>query len=106
MNDAPVNPHIGQFHDYVVNTWIGDNARFNRDLWNQYERLEESRTINAFEGWHHKVNQYVGKPHPNLWEFLFRLKKEELFQRTELQRLEAGGAPNPRRLAYVHVATG
>jgi hypothetical protein len=49
------------------------------------------------------VNLYLGKAHPNIWEFLFWLRKEELFQRGELQRLEAGGVPNPRRLAYVRV---
>ena len=103
MHDAPANPETPLFQDYVENTWIGDGARFERDLWNQYHRIAESRTNNALEGWHHKVNLYLGKAHPNIWEFLFWLRKEELFQRGELQRLEAGGVPNPRRLAYVRV---
>ena len=103
MHDAPANPETPLFQEYVENTWIGDGARFERDLWNQYHRIAESRTNNALEGWHHKVNLYLGKAHPNIWEFLFWLRKEELFQRGELQRLEAGGVPNPRRLAYVRV---
>ena len=103
MDDAPVIQEADQFHNYVTNTWIGDNSRFSRNMWNHYDRLEESRTINALEGWHHKINSYIGKPHPNLWEFISFLKKEELFQRIELQRLEAGGRPNPRRLTYVRI---
>jgi hypothetical protein len=72
-------------------------------MWNHYDRIEESRTINALEGWHHKINSFIGKAHPNLWEFISFLKKEELFQRTELHRLDAGGRPNPRRLTYVRI---
>ena len=29
MYDAPALPEVGRFHNYVENTWIGDNSRFN-----------------------------------------------------------------------------
>ena len=103
VTDAPANPEIPEFQEYFENTWIGNGARFDRNLWNHYDCITESRTINALEGWHHKVNLYLGKAHPNIWESLLWLRKKELFQRVELQRLEAGGVPNPRRLAYVRV---
>ncbi|XP_064622572.1 uncharacterized protein LOC135484815 [Lineus longissimus] len=103
MNIAPNIPQANEFHDYVNRNWMNADARYSRNIWNQYDRLDEARTNNAVEGWHHKLNQYVGKAHQNLFELLQFLKKEELYQRSELHRLEAGGRPNPRRLTYIRL---
>ena len=103
INNAPNIPQAAEFHDYVNRTWMAPDARYSPDIWNIYDRLDDSRTINALEGWHHKLNLYIGKAHPNLFELIRFLKKEELFQRSELGRLGAGGRPNPRRLTYVRL---
>jgi hypothetical protein len=90
MADAPQINEANAFRNYVDRTWMDQDAmRYNRVIWNQYDRLQESRTINALEGWHHKLNTYVGKAHPNIFELILFLKKEECYQRTELLRLEA-----------------
>ena len=91
INNAPNIPQAAEFHDYVNRTWMAPDARYSPDIWNIYDRLDDSRTINALEGWHHKLNLYIGKAHPNLFELIRSLKKEELFQRSELGRLGAGG---------------
>ena len=101
--DAPQVQGVDDMHTYMRNTWLNVDARFPRDLWNQYTRMEESRTINSLEGWHNKINRYVGKPHPNIFELIQFLQKEELFQRTELMRLQAGGQANPRKPRYIRL---
>ncbi|XP_064631726.1 uncharacterized protein LOC135500763 [Lineus longissimus] len=104
MNEAPAILQAAAFNDYVTANWIDDmDARFDRTLWNHYDRLDQPRTINAVEGWHHKINTYTGHAHPNLYELVRFLKREEMFQRSEIQRLEAGGRPKPRRATYVRV---
>jgi hypothetical protein len=98
---APNIPAAAEMHNYVNTTWMDVGARFSRNIWNHFDRLDQSRTNNAMEGWHSKINKYVGKAHPNIFELLSFLKQEESFQRGELLRLENGGQPKPKCRKYV-----
>ena len=72
--------------------------RFPIPTWNVYTRTLEGidRTNNNVEAWHRRLNALVGKKHPNLYEFLNALKREE--QYTESQREDhEGGIPGPKR---------
>jgi hypothetical protein len=71
-------------------------------VWNLYEHIDQPRTTNAIEGWHNKVNRYVGKAHPNLYEFITFLKQEDAVQTGEMNRLELGGAPNPKKWLFIN----
>lgn len=65
---------IQKFHDYMVNTWIDDeDAKFNRQLWNQYHNAGP-RTTNNAEGWNHKLNQ-LAKSRLPFFQFIHLLQK-------------------------------
>ena len=69
-------------------------------LWNVYERTiaEEPRTNNILEGWHRRFNTIVAKHHPNIYEFLERLKGEQAHTDTLVVQLIAGQQPQQPRM--------
>ncbi|KAG0437380.1 hypothetical protein DMUE_3727 [Dictyocoela muelleri] len=53
---------------YVENTWlIPNNSVFNRAVWTHYSNLS-TRTNNALEGFHAKVNRSINKSRPAYYE--------------------------------------
>ncbi|CAN7945386.1 unnamed protein product, partial [Ixodes hexagonus] len=51
--------------------------------WNQHQN-RGARTNNLKEAWHRKINNMVGKAHPNLFAFVDLLKKDEATSRVSL----------------------
>ena len=49
------------------------------------------RTNNCVEGWHTRLKKVVGKAHPNLFEIIEVMKKEQASSEIKLQQLEMGG---------------
>lgn len=76
MAQAPFNeiPTSTEFCDYFTNTWL-ENANFPLNLWNCYAEID--RTINAAEGWHNRLNDCVSRAHPNIFDAILILKKEQ-----------------------------
>ena len=66
--------------------------------WNVHSAtLEElPRTTNAVEGWHSRFNKKIGKCHPNVFEFVDRMKEEEVHFSRLYDQERAG-----RRIAYI-----
>ena len=56
----------------------------------------EPRTNN--EGWHRRVNTIVAKHHPNIYEFLERLKGEQAHTDTLVEQLIGGQQPQQPRM--------
>lgn len=72
METCPTSEEIQRFNDYMVKQWL-DNEIIG-DTWICYG--ERHRTTNSLEGWHHKLNNDIGKSHPNILELIFILKND------------------------------
>ena len=71
---------------------VWKEALFPPHLWNVYERTiaDEPRMNDKVEGWHCRFNTIVAKHHPNIYEFLERLKGEQALTDTLVEQLIAG----------------
>lgn len=72
MSRAPKSDVIIKFNDYLTRTWFMDLNCIKR--WCCYG--EEVRTTNNLEGWHARLNKYVGCQNPSLAKVLDILVKE------------------------------
>ncbi|XP_069058743.1 uncharacterized protein [Pleurodeles waltl] len=96
---------LAQLLNYFEETWIGHlsrsrrrrKPRFHMEWWNCYTTCLEggAKTNNAIEGWHNSFNKAIGKRHPNLYDFMEILKKEQSYQEMRLAQL-LSGSPNPK----------
>jgi hypothetical protein len=57
----------------------------------------EPRTNNHLEGWHRRFKSIVDKHHLNVYVFLDRLKGEQAYTETQIERLIAGEPPKELR---------
>ena len=76
-------------------------GQFPLKLWNIYHAA--NRTNNRVEGWHSKLNRYVKKSHPNIYELLTELKKEQAATELTVHRARQGAAPPGRRPEYIRL---
>ena len=67
-------PSVQQFATYFQQTWLRD---FPIAMWNHCETTSE-RTNNRLEGWHNRINRLAGRPHPNIYQLIDLIKKEDL----------------------------
>ena len=79
--------------------------RYPPQTWNVYERTLQGipRTNNTCEGWNRRWNTLIGKTHPNIYEFIEGLKKEERYADAQRRLVELGEEPpnkKRRQLAY------
>ena len=73
--DSSQDDKVTLLMDYVTNTWI--EGPWNPGMWNHFGN-GNYRTNNYLEGWHHKINQVAKKSHPNIFEVVGLLKREQL----------------------------
>lgn len=73
MSEAPVNEKITKFLDYYVAYWL-ENATISRQMWNCFG--QRHRSNNSVEGWNHRLNSILKRPHPNLYEVAKCIKQE------------------------------
>ena len=79
---------------YYKSTWL--NGVFPLAMWNVNNA--STRTNNFVEGWHNKLNKGLMKIHPNIFEVITYLKKEEKESQQYILRARNGiPAPNRRR---------
>ena len=64
------------FNDYLVETWLADDAKIPASIWNVYGE-DQKRTNNNVEGWNSKFSKLVRKHHPNIFEFVDAIRKEQ-----------------------------
>ena len=57
--------------------------------WNYFD-LDGPRTNNHDEGWHSRLKKVVEKPHPNIFELIEVIKKEEATTRMKMSLNESG----------------
>ena len=101
-----------EFRQYFERTYIGfeetarNRTRFRQPLfapevWSVYSRThgDSPKTTNHLEGWHRRFGSIIGKCHPNIWEFLTRLKEEQVHSEFRLAQMASGVPPPPRKKA-------
>ena len=86
-------PRIDKFVDYFETTWIAGS--FTLQHWNVYENDTYCKN-NHVEGWHSRHKRVVGNPHPNIYEFVEDIQREQVATDISLLQLNAG-AQLPRR---------
>ncbi len=89
----PQLPGIEEFIEYFEETWLV--GQFPLQQWSVYDN-DSFRTNNHLEGWHNRLKRVVGKAHPNMFEFVEVVQKEQTATEVLLAQLEAGARP-PRR---------
>lgn len=48
------------------------------------------RTSNHAEGWHNRINSFLGCAHPQIFKFVESLKKEQILQEVNMSQLDTG----------------
>lgn len=95
--------------DYFEDTYIGRQhsggrrePMFSHTMWNVRERLINNlpRTNNSIEGWHMHMQANVSAYHPNFWQFLVALRREQALNEVEIAKVLAGEPPPPQKQKY------
>ena len=73
MSSTPENRSLTNFLDYFTEQWL-ENSTISKDMWNCHS--DRYRSNNILEGWNHRFNTLVRKPHPNIYELIQCLKEE------------------------------
>lgn len=84
------------FIAYFSSTWMKD---FPVALWNHWESSGD-RTNNRLEGWHNRLNRLAGRDHPNIYQLVALLKKEEAVSEVKILQLRTGGLPVRKRAKW------
>ncbi|RWS22636.1 uncharacterized protein B4U80_00804 [Leptotrombidium deliense] len=91
--EAPNTSSVHNLMDYMVKIWIGENAKFKRQMWNHHNNYGP-RTTNHLEGWHSGFNKKFNSPHPTFFQFLDVLKGEQNRFEEDIES-RGFGHPNP-----------
>ncbi|XP_041474641.1 uncharacterized protein LOC121423350 [Lytechinus variegatus] len=96
---APAVPRIDEFNDYFQDTWIA--GHFPVSMWNVHG--VDRRTNNDIEGWHNAFNRLIAKHHPNIWELIMALKKQQSMVSAMRLQIQAGENLAVRQRKYVRL---
>lgn len=96
-NQQPDTESATKLADYFTETWM--EGQFPPSVWNHHGN-DGPRTTNHLEGWHSKLNRAVMKAHPNLFEIINILKKEQAANEVKLLQLEGGAQPPSKKRKY------
>nr|CAI5842584.1 unnamed protein product [Callosobruchus analis] len=69
MEELPQDRRISEFCDYLVETYIEENAEFPPKIWASASP-NEWRTTNGCEAFHSRFNASCPSPHPNIHVFI------------------------------------
>jgi hypothetical protein len=93
--EHPLHVQCVRFQDYIVTTWLENNALFPKELWNHYAE-DSDRTTNAAESSHHRINGVCGKHRLNIHAFCREIRNEIINAEIRIAQLN-NGEPPPRR---------
>jgi len=99
MEETPAIHDAQRFNDYMVTTWVDDDARFPIALWNHFHTTGP-RTNNNLEGFHHKLNRTLPHRHPNVYRFIEMIKMIEKTEAAKQRQIDLGAALPPRKRVY------
>lgn len=72
MTVQPNDKQIQLFCDYILNTYILDDATFPPNIWSAFAATTV-RTTNSCESYHSRLNRRFYSPHPNIFNFIDEL---------------------------------
>ena len=96
--DTPEGLNVGEFTDYMDRTWI--NGTFKPELWNVFDS-NGPRTNNHLEGWHNRLNSFLGRRHPNIYQLMAFITKEQAVIDIEILQLHSGALAPPKKKMYI-----
>ena len=88
-----------KFGEYVAGEWLSSQQKTRE--FNVYGL--QQRTNNNMESWHHHVNRSVKKTHPNIFELIQFMQKEQALTESAIVHLDGGDEPPRRRQKYVYI---
>ena len=89
-------PQLVMFNDYFVEKWFGEDAKISMDMWSVYTETER-RTNNHVEGWNSKFMKVSGKHHPNIFQFVDALKREQAATELKVAQHDAAILPPQKK---------
>jgi hypothetical protein len=92
---------LNELLDYFEHTWLRNEQQISIEMWN-VSHLDDHRTNNAVEGWHHKLKITMGIK-PNLWKFIKCLKQLYAESLYDLQQINEGNRISYRKKRYTDV---
>lgn len=84
---------VAEFISYFEDTWL--NGSFDVLQWNHHQNTG-ARTNNLKEAWHRKINNTLGKAHPNIYTFIDVIKQDEDMTGAALLQMSSGGQTRKR----------
>ena len=66
-----------------------DQGQYRIQQWKYFD-YNGPRTNNHIEGWHSRLKKVVGKSHPNIFEIVDVMKKEEACTEMKMEQFESG----------------
>lgn len=85
MPDKPQDPRVEKFSDYLLLTYIQENATFPPKMWASCAL--HARTTNVCERFHSRFSKNFYHPHPNIHDFTDAIKEDQV-----LAQIKARGA--------------
>ncbi|XP_046552941.1 uncharacterized protein LOC124262479 [Haliotis rubra] len=98
MDSTPEVDNVQRFN-YIVTTWVDDDARFPIPLWNHHRNVGP-RTNNNLEGFHYRMNKTLTHHHPNIYRFVELLKQIEKSESAKMRQINFGAAIQGRKRVY------
>ena len=86
MPYKPQNEVLDKYCDYLLETYIAENATFPPSVWAE-ECASIIRTTNACESFHAKFNSCFYSTHPSIYVFLDKLKECQIETYVKIQSL-------------------
>ncbi|CAN7989933.1 unnamed protein product [Ixodes pacificus] len=81
-------------HTSLVNTWLLGNYDIHQ--WN-HQQHNGARTNNSKQAWHWKINNVIGKAHPNVYTFMGHIKQDKATSRVSPLQVSNGGQARKRQ---------
>ena len=89
---SPLNEFLTE---YVYNLLVKTGSTFDKIIWNQHANFK-NRTNNHLEGWH-RAFSYMRTDHPNIYELIERICKEQVKCQIESRQPRHGGPGSQRQ---------
>ena len=99
MPDTPDDPRCVRFADYVCSTYVDDGAQFPPSVWAD-PQIDGVRTTNGCESFHRHFNDQFYVSHPNIHEFMQKLKEVQTITYVKISTINSGQGhtrPRPQR---------
>ena len=89
MSIAPRDARIENFADYMLETYISEEARFPPEMWTAIPNAMPERTNNGCEAFHRHFKSSFNSSHPNIFLFSKALLEQQTLTYIKIQNMNA-----------------